>query len=168
MDEKIFAFPVAPRLTRKGNKYPNFLKMESLNGRRPYGHPAILRDLKGKIVLGPKQVWVEMGTNELWVIYFLRKLSNGRFVVSIKPYGHSEVSRSLLESTLRQCFRIWENQVEFQKKLYRDFPEKLGEYLDTNAIHELEVKKPDAEKEIPPKEVLPKLRATWMDILKPK
>ncbi len=88
-------------------------RLGDLQGKRPQGHPELRRSPRGKISLDLGQVWVELHTQDLYVIRGLSLRSDGKkHNVSLSRYGRNEPERSLSETSLRQTMRVWEDAVE--------------------------------------------------------
>lgn len=92
--------------------------LTKLRGRRPLGHPEVKRGPRGRVLLAPKQVWVE-GTGTLWVLESLRPVRDGFYPynVTLVRYDGAPGARILAEHTFRSYMEVWEDAVQSRKHL---------------------------------------------------
>ena len=91
-----------------GKWYYHYWKLDELAGRKPRGPPQLKFGPRGKVLLAKKQVWVELDSDELWVISSLRVRDDGKHIVYLKHYLLNEESRRITETTLRSSMMVYE------------------------------------------------------------
>jgi hypothetical protein len=95
-----------------GKWYYNFWTLDELQGKRPRGHPRLDFGPRGGVLIAPRQVWVEIGSDELWVIEKISRRRDGKKLVYLKHYlTRNEDPRRLTEATLRGAMLIYDEAI---------------------------------------------------------
>jgi len=75
---------------------------------------------RGRVIMVRGQVWVEIHTQQLWVVRRMTK--NKKRAGSMYPHDVELVAyrgseeRTLAETTVRMCMRVWEDYLVFNKE----------------------------------------------------
>ena len=98
---------------RQLKSLPPMMRLGDLSGERPKGHPKLRFGPRGRVFLAPRQVWVMLHTQELWVIRRCDdQLNPGKYEVHLSRYGSTHIELSISEAGLRSSMRVWEKMVE--------------------------------------------------------
>ncbi len=105
-------------------------RLVDLHDSRPLGHPPVRRTRFGKVILNVEQVWVDLATDELWVVWeIIPHYHRSKYArVHLKRYRARPpyLIRELSESNLRGQMRVWDDMREFKQdlveKLREEFP----------------------------------------------
>lgn len=109
-----------PKPGRHGRSWQPY-KFSDLAGGRPIGHPKqVPRGPRGGVQLAVGQVWVDLCTDELWVIRQL-ELRMNRFQVHLSYYRSLAVIKSISSVQVKGMMRIWDDAAQY----FRDIARKL-------------------------------------------